>query len=300
MAVFLVLAHFLLGLQLSYLAFLGPSSFLFADPILLSHPATNEPPTDAIGFWHIGPGNKNRTRDNTWQILRQWNELRLRDMFKDENVAWKLNAVQEGAQPSDDIWATLANESDGRVRFLRPDHISPNAARPYYEFSTLDMLYKYCSGEEQHSKTVFYIHSKSDTDWRQKMQHVLFDKCYRCLLNDPSKQICGSNYMRDGGVRWCHFSGNFWLARCEHVRKLRPPFDEEILQEAWDAGLVYGGWPHDVRPYGRFFAEYWVMNDWANLPRPDHDAGLLKGVSTKVVPCRIPDHKVCAERKYFG
>ena len=33
------------------------------------------------------------------------------------------------------------------------------------------------------------------------------------------------------GDTWCHFSGNFWWARCDHVRTLNPPFSEELLSE---------------------------------------------------------------------
>jgi len=133
------------------------------------------------------------------------------------------------------------------------------------------MLHKFCQENSNEKRTVFYFHTKSNDQRRLQMQHDLFEKCFKCMLANPTKQMCGAGWLPGG--RWCHFQGNFWFARCERIRKLSNPFSEAICKEGWEAGynkqgFLHGGWPHDIRPWGRFFAEYWVRrvrNMWSFL-----------------------------------
>lgn len=71
------------------------------------------------------------------------------------------------------------------------------------------------------------------------------------------------------------FSGNFWMTRCSHVSKLNAPFFPEVLQEK--------NTPHSYPPYGRYMAEYWMMNDAGK--RPEH--------SDNNAPDLIPPSQVC-------
>ena len=71
------------------------------------------------------------------------------------------------------------------------------------------------------------------------------------------------------------FSGNFWMTRCSHVSKLNAPFFPEVLQEK--------NTPHSYPPYGRYMAEYWMMNDAGD--RPEH--------SDNNAPYLIPPTQVC-------
>ena len=73
---------------------------------------------------------------------------------------------------------------------------------------------------------------------------------------------------------WQHFSGNFFMTRCQHVRQLNPPYTSKILDEIHDIQKAskndkVSGYPHAYPPYGRYAAEYWVMNDAGE--RPEHD-----------------------------
>ena len=63
------------------------------------------------------------------------------------------------------------------------------------------------------------------------------------------------------------------MTRCEHVRKLNPPYRPAISNEIHDILTMSqgtsSGFPHAYPPYGRYAAEYWMMNDAGN--RPEHD-----------------------------
>lgn len=75
------------------------------------------------------------------------------------------------------------------------------------------------------------------------------------MISRSGYHACGPRFSR-GAAGWCHFSGNFWWASCGHIRTLAPPFHPVLLQEE----QANQGWAHDWPPYGRFYAEYWVLN----------------------------------------
>jgi len=69
------------------------------------------------------------------------------------------------------------------------------------------------------------------------------------------------------------------MTRCSHLRRLNSSFFPELLDEVRQAEATLAkdpskglgdlsGWALDVKPYGRYFAEYWLFNDLG--PRPDH------------------------------
>ena len=90
----------------------------------------------------------------------------------------------------------------------------------------------------------------------------------------PAVERAVPNAQERGGalVTWCHFSGNFWWARCDYITKLNPPWSSSLISE-FDIGshhllgaeTGHPRLPHgtisDVRPYGRYFAEWWMLND---------------------------------------
>jgi hypothetical protein len=144
----------------------------------------------------------------------------------------------------------------------------------YYEFPTLAELHSFCLEPENLESIVFYIHSKTSDHDRQDFQHQLLGRgCFECLNNHKDKMACGANYLY--GWRWSHFSGNFWMTRCSHVSKLNAPFFPEVLEE--------NNSPHSWPPYGRYMAEYWMMNDVGT--RPEH--------SDNNAPDLIPPSHVC-------
>lgn len=68
-------------------------------------------------------------------------------------------------------------------------------------------------------------------------------------------------------VPWCHFSSNYWWARCEHVNRLQPPISRSAIGEP---DRFVSNPLIDIRPYGRYFAEWWLLND---LKHERHDEG---------------------------
>ena len=139
---------------------------------------------------------------------------------------------------------------------------------------------------------------------RLAMEEFIFEVCPECM-SDPKKLACGPNYrsIKDGS--WCHLRGNFWMARCSYIRELNPPYFEELLREAHDGNKVWerirggdpqGGWPHDVRPYGRFFAEYWMMNDKGT--RVPHEVPMLQYRKHTKHECAMRPEELCTSTVY--
>jgi len=201
--------------------------------------------------------------------------------------------------------ATLENTTmallgtDDRISIEHPTRIRDlNASREYYEFPTLCELHSFCQ-ESLQDEMVFYIHTKTQDEWRQEMEERIFTHCATCFHEDPSKLLCGTRYIQWG---WCHFSGNFWMARCSYIRRLNFPFFKELLDEVDEAVKIapqynrssnQAGWPWDLRPYGRFFAEWWVTNDIRE--RPEHKAKLFEYTYKRDKPhfCALSPDRVC-------
>ena len=147
-----------------------------------------------------------------------------------------------------------------------------------FEMPTLYALHEHCSKSEHADHAVAYIHTKTSFE-RQIMMGSLFSgrgvrKCMDCLRHGavacgpylyaevpPHKCLCDAP--------WCHFQGNFWWARCNYVSKLNPPWSELIVGESNQTGMgrKSRGWWGDIRPYGRYFAEWWLLNDIAEAHR---------------------------------
>ena len=101
----------------------------------------------------------------------------------------------------------------------------------YYEYPTLVQLHDYCLDPEHEDDIVFYLHSKTRDSPRQSFENILFgDTCVQCM-QDESKLACGPNFTGTHGWFWSHFSGNFWMTRCSHIKKLNKPFDPKFLEE---------------------------------------------------------------------
>ena len=65
------------------------------------------------------------------------------------------------------------------------------------------------------------------------------------------------------------------MTRCQHIRKLNPPYASQIMDEIkaiLDVSHdIASGFPHSYPPYGRYAAEYWLMNDAGERPGHIHD-----------------------------
>ena len=144
-----------------------------------------------------------------------------------------------------------------------------------YEFPTLVALWKFC--QENTNSLVYYVHSKSNERQRTEMLTTLMDRCPKELRT--GKQTCGFDYYE---APWPHYSGNFWGAQCAFVRTKRSPFiSTRLLLEASAADAIrppafgtkgargHGGWALSTPPYGRFYAEYWILSEDDGSPHSE-------------------------------
>jgi hypothetical protein len=224
-----------------------------------------------VGFWHIG-GKAQQTTFSTDEIVqKQLGEIQSTHLFSECNdYDVTLNYVTR-VNLSDETKNMLSQ--DERVQELPPTAIeNMEDDEEYYEFTTLMEMHSYCQNlAEDVDEVVFYMHSKTHNQWRLFMENYLLGpECAQCL-EDTDKMACGTSFISDKWI-WSHFSGNFFMTRCSHIRRLNPPYTPEIMNEIHDiqeaTGGVSSGFPHAYPPYGRFAAEYWVMNDAGE--RPDH------------------------------
>lgn len=273
-----------------------------------------------VGFWHIGGSNyqhqstnPNDSRDAF--VLKQLSELQSTQLLSTCNhtsVGYNVD-IHYVTRVHLNEETKEALSQDGRIHELPPTAIPDlDEHEEYYEFTTLMELYSYCQHLPQdvdvQDPIVFYIHTKSLDEWRIWMEHYLLGpECISCL-SDSTKMACGPSLIDDSWI-WQHFSGNFFMTRCRHVRTLNPPFAPHIMEEIHDilrvSDNVASGFPHSFPPYGRYVAEYWLMNDkkgvrvehdkeaklWPNLRNPEegHHEALIKkeDVCTRHVPPEI-------------
>lgn len=97
---------------------------------------------------------------------------------------------------------------------------------------------------KRHKGAVLYMHSKGsfrhepfqDT-WRRSMTCALLSRFEENLSELDRSDAVGCHWLRPdehngvGNAPWQHFAGNFWLARCDYLRKL-PKCSDENRHEA--------------------------------------------------------------------
>ena len=145
-----------------------------------------------------------------------------------------------------------------------------------FEFPTLEAMWEYCHSpeivqDEKMGTTVMvaYMHSKSDDEARRRMQSELDSmaaSCVRCMAASRAHVICGVNAKF---LPWCHFSGNYFMARCDYVRNLSVEYFPEMVQIALQIDrdrsspqykrCIFGR-SGTKPPQGRFVAEWWIAN----------------------------------------
>lgn len=218
-------------------------------------------------FWHIA---------NSDAIL-----LDQLEQIRDSKFGGKVKYVVDSCpdRNSEHALSSLKN-TPGFVQVKRAEQFKCGVE--YYEMPTLWALHEHC--RSQPNDFVAYVHTKSDRGKRRAyMDQILgsgacVDQCLSkgkvacgIRLHEPLDGPCPRLDQGEAGVNeapWCHFSGNFWWARCDHVQTLNPPWSDSLLEE-FKVGEDHKGWWGDVRPYGRFFAEWWVLNDVKKEYRTD-------------------------------
>ncbi|EOD13014.1 hypothetical protein EMIHUDRAFT_247194 [Emiliania huxleyi CCMP1516] len=194
-------------------------------------------------FWHVSNADE--------VVMRQADQIERSDAFRagmrvkfvasDGCVRPQGESVSEGA-------LAMLERRGGFERARRPRGLQCRQGyREYFELPTLLLLHEHCSLK-------------------------------------PGRELVAYAHTKTNGDTWCHFSGNFWWARCDHVRTLNPPFSEELLSEGEAADRTalpagngrrwHGSW-RDIRPYGRYFAEWWLLND-KTRPRDSFYGGAVE------------------------
>jgi len=121
-----------------------------------------------------------------------------------------------------------------------------------YETLTLSFLHKFCC---ESNVRVFYIHTKGvsrnspqcQIDWRNLMEYFVIEKHKLCLQELVLNDIVGVNWHLGEGYmnassKKCedtevtpHFSGNFWWANSDYIKRLPPlyPVKSKYECEFW-------------------------------------------------------------------
>lgn len=105
------------------------------------------------------------------------------------------------------------------------------------EAETLCNIWEYC---QTNDSNVLYLHSKGVTkpenkniqDWSNLMEYFLIEKHEQCLETLSCHDVCGLNYHPNNP----HFSGNFWWATSDHIKKLKkinPETTDRLYCEFW-------------------------------------------------------------------
>ena len=146
-----------------------------------------------------------------------------------------------------------------------------------YEGLTLTMLHLYSNGFDG---KVFYIHTKGVsrnspkrfTDWRRMMEHYTIDRHETCLNELESNDVVGCNWHLGKGFMGAsstkaegtkvapHFSGNFWWANTDYIKKLPIlyPLKSRYDCEFWigkGEPLIAELWHSNIRHHTEIYPE---------------------------------------------
>lgn len=114
-----------------------------------------------------------------------------------------------------------------------------------FEFMTLQKVWEDSKHKHASDDVVFYFHTKGVSragqvnvdDWRLYMEKCLIDDWGKCVIKLKDFDTCGVEF-RSGPKP--HYSGNFWWATCEHIKKLPLPVvvPDRYYAEKWVLGSV--------------------------------------------------------------
>lgn len=134
--------------------------------------------------------------------------------------------------------------------------IVENTDNRRYEGNTLSVLYQWCL-KQKHNKFVCYLHSKGiskemlDTeyfpekwiyDWRFMMLYHCVTKHGICMEMLRKHDAVGCRVMHSPMI---HFSGNYWWANSDYIKKLQDPYDVSRYKHK----------------YVRLGCEFWIGNN---------------------------------------
>ena len=120
-----------------------------------------------------------------------------------------------------------------------------------YEYTTLRQLKRYC---DINDAFVLYMHTKgvsanertneNQTAWREFMEYFNIENWNNCVeMLAEGYDCCGVNWWGDHENP--HFSGNFWWASSDYIKKLQLPLSPSILSKLDGS-------------FNRVYYEFWV------------------------------------------
>lgn len=127
---------------------------------------------------------------------------------------------------ADEVPPLLKNPKFNRVKSLESGS----------ELDTLSLIWEHCKANED--DRILYFHDKGSYDGRPK--NIRLRKAMDCFVLNPGcldalnegYDTCG---MRISPRPHLHYPGNYWWARCSHVRQLIDPMSFEVNQTFGDA-----------------------------------------------------------------
>lgn len=212
-----------------------------------------------FGFMHVYPVNN-------------WQEIVERQLTK-INKSGMLNKTEKlfvGINGNDGNW--IGSLSDKIEILYQVD-------KPELEQSlTLSFLYMFAKADADNSHFIYYTHtkgvthleSKPQSDWCKMMEYFIIMKHETCIKELHKSDVVGINwhlgegYMgasskKCGGIKvGPHFSGNFWWATSEYLKKLPSlyPLISKYQCEFWIGSgnprvseLWHSGIHHHRKPY---------------------------------------------------
>ncbi|TCP70626.1 hypothetical protein [Baia soyae] len=178
---------------------------------------------------------------NNWMeiVKRQIGRLRLSGLYEKLDSIY-ISFVTERADDEEHI-ESIVNEIGLLAK--SDDTMKIRVVPQTYDFerSTLKWLHQYCN-ESPHNVQILYMHTKGVArfgtfvepfvrDWVHLMESVLVDHHEMCLKHLGSVDACGVNYLPSPKP---HFSGNFWWANSEYIKKLDKEIGSDYLApEMW-------------------------------------------------------------------
>lgn len=133
-------------------------------------------------------------------------------------------------------------ENRDRVRGLIPGAVVAAEAETGWEQVTLDALYRFAKKD---SGAIFYAHTKGAwsqselaRQWRVSMTHDTVTRWEECVAALNLVEAAGPYWLKslepEHKDHKYFFAGNFWWARSEYIRRLKPVGKENRYQaEGW-------------------------------------------------------------------
>jgi hypothetical protein len=203
--------------------------------------------TDIRVFWHVNElGGWREVADQQWRLLLSSG---LYDAAKEVHVCCN-------GQPwtfTDWFNTKLPDLQENKVKLIS---VCNHAA--FHEWPTLNYMHDQCK-QSTSNFLVCYIHLKgllrygdpNVADWREFMNWGAIERWQDNVTALADHDCAGTNWNTEP---WPHFSGNFWWARSDYIKKLDPLMHPEDKLNRQITQFK----PHPTEPHWRFDNEAWI------------------------------------------